>query len=179
MRPHAPPPCRPSLPSLTSLLVTSSTTLFLPSLEVSPLTLGDKFNHPLDTLPSTLIFLFLGYNFEQYIDAASLPPSLTHLSHRGLGYFSPPITSLPSTLTYLYLYSDCSSCLSPLPNLTHLVHELCREVIVPTSLTHLEIVHTYDEYSVNFLLPSLTYLLLGDRFNTPLNLCSIFLSPTS
>ena len=88
-------PCH--LPLLISSSDSSLTNLSTTSPPPSPtLVFLCHFNQPVDYLPPSPTYLFLGEPFNQPITA--LPPSLTYLY---LGYsFTQPLPDLPVTLTY-------------------------------------------------------------------------------
>lgn len=69
---------------------------FLPSLQ--HLTMGNCFNQPVDSLPSSLLSLKLGYYFNHSLD--HLPSSLTSLKFYDFSQFSLPIPSLPPLTSF-------------------------------------------------------------------------------
>lgn len=65
------------------------------------LDLGQSYNNPIPSLPSSITRKNLGQLPANNVVISTLPPSLKHLSFPNS--FFQPIDSLPDTLTYLYL----------------------------------------------------------------------------
>lgn len=111
-----------NLPHLTSLQLDPSHSCSFsfnslpPSL--SQITFGNRFDHNIDNLPSSLTYIKLGLAFNQPI--SSLPPSLKRLIF-GHSY-DQPLPPLPSSLTHLKLDGRFNQLLYNLPkSLSHLL----------------------------------------------------------
>ena len=155
------------------------------------LTLGKKFNQPIDNLPKSLKYLIFDNrdgdyqpidnrdcDFNQPID--NLPNSITNIILSKL--FNQPIDNLPKSLKYLIfdnIYGDFNQPIDNLPNsITHLTFSRkfnCPVDNLPNSLINLQTGY-YFNYPLDNLPNSLKHLTIGDncdwggsKYNYPLD----------
>ena len=136
-----------------------------------------NFNHPVNSLPSSITHLTFGYNFNHTVDY--LPSSITHLTfswkfnqpvdnlssslqYLKFGYsFNQPISNLPSSLTYLTFGRD------------HNVEKIvCRlGAVYDSYYEYYEHCHTVFNQPLNNLPPNLEYIQLPIRYEN--QICDI------
>jgi hypothetical protein len=110
------------------------------------LTLGKKFNQPIDSLPHSITHLTFGHKFNRPVNY--LPPNITRLKFGNS--FNQSVNSLPPKITHLSFGYDFNK---PVNNL-------------PPSLTHLTFGYSFDQ-PVDSLPHKITRLSFGFSFNHP------------
>ena len=74
--------------------------------------LRSKFNHPVDSLPTSITHLTFGSGFNQSVDA--LPSSITHLTFGR--HFNQSVSNLPSSITHITFGSAFNHPVNMLPS---------------------------------------------------------------